>query len=886
MLNRYQKHVRVIYFVRGFDIQQILTSTRDKSFGVDIFAQSLTMQIMHASAFPIYALLTVASAAASSPSIPSFIARFELNVDGEPTRNVPYIDNNSVPRGGSSPMDDSDGGVDTVATLENDKAENKRELTLDEKVHAAMKKLGLDPPSTTTAPSSNHGAEVPLRTQDGNDEAESPLDSLVSEVSAENLVISDPDSCTDGVCEIPQESIGANTPVDASETQKDPNEIADSVSKKMKVDLNMAWAALGATSVATENNTRVYNEQAACDMIQMELDMISQIQEDSEDVQSLVAEGYDSFFVRRALAFSERNVDDARAILLADKMDEEEEAAAESARIEEANNAARMEEKKQVEASFKTVNVDAGFDPTKIGTEQPEPSVPKAASRESVIFEASAAQIQELVLESPVPVLLDIYADWCGPCKALSPILEDMAVKSGGTLRLVKVNSDNERAVSQALEVTALPTIFAVRDGKILHMFQGMPKSEEMMKNFLMGLLIPGHSFNPPVTESQQQKYKELSTKLMKVAATASFSFSARERLQDRISVHIENLQQQVGNVFDTEQSIVTIRSLISNIIRDPYDVKFRSINLSNKVIASKVAKYPACIAMLKSIGFTKSDSTMIIGKGKGFVNVAPLTVTRDAIDKWIDRTRYEVAREARKRRDEEDRVQIQAELLAAKELNAKNLDGSEDVVEEVDPDACLIKLRIDGKKKVHDVSLHADDPLRTILNRLPNESRVALEKISDTGEVIITCVAKRLVVKSTDDVAMSKTFRQHGMVPAASIVVKLPDLLEANNTASSNVSSKLTDRAASKKKLKKGTHTMQSIGVYSTEDNAKGELIDGGGGTWYEHDVDDDEEETKVEPEASGAEQGEQNDLQEIDGKDMNASDMTQDEEEVVEKR
>ena len=78
----------------------------------------------------------------------------------------------------------------------------------------------------------------------------------------------------------------------------------------------------------------------------------------------------------------------------------------------------------------------------------------------------------------------------------------------------------------------------------------------------------------------------------------------------------------------------------------------------------------------------------------------------------------------------------------------------------------------------------------------------------------------------------------------------------------------------------------MQSIGVYSTEDNAKGELIDGGGGTWYEHDVDDDEEETKVEPEASGAEQGEQNDLQEIDGKDKDASDNTQDEEEVVEKR
>mmetsp|Transcript_12636 Transcript_12636/g.27354 ORF Transcript_12636/g.27354 Transcript_12636/m.27354 type:complete len:123 (+) Transcript_12636:430-798(+) len=60
--------------------------------------------------------------------------------------------------------------------------------------------------------------------------------------------------------------------------------------------------------------------------------------------------------------------------------------------------------------------------------------------------------------------MLDVYADWCGPCKALAPALEQMAVKAGGMFRLVKLNSDNERSASQALEVKALPTVFGIRD--------------------------------------------------------------------------------------------------------------------------------------------------------------------------------------------------------------------------------------------------------------------------------------------------------------------------------------------------------------------------------------------------------------------------------------
>jgi hypothetical protein len=220
------------------------------------------------------------------------------------------------------------------------------------------------------------------------------------------------------------------------------------------------------------------------------------------------------------------------------------------------------------------------------------------------------------------------------------------------------------------------------------------------------------------------------------------------------------------------------------------------------------------------------------VGKGKRIINVAPISVTREAIDKWIDKTRYEVARAARKRRDEADRLRIQSELAAARE--AEEADAVEDPEEAVDPNVCNLKLRMDGKKKVHDVVLHADDPLSIVLGKL-------LGVTADEGEFQITCVAKRLVVKSTDREAMGKSLRFYGLMPNASIVVKAESVDESGVVDAST--SKLADRAASKKKRKKGTHTMQSIGIYAKDDNAKGELVDGGGGTVYEQDVSDDEE-------------------------------------------
>jgi len=371
------------------------------------------------------------------------------------------------------------------------------------------------------------------------------------------------------------------------------------------------------------------------------------------------------------------------------------------------------------------------------------------------------------------------------------------------------------------------------------------------MRNFMMGLMVPGTEFNPPVTSDQKKEFAALSTKLIKVAGSASFPFSARERLQDRTVARLDELVQHT-NMADAEEAAKTIRTLFSNVIRDPYETKFRKVNLANKVIAARVASQPSALAILKSVGFGTEDGDgdiLVIGKGKKAVNVAPLLVARDCIDKWIDKNRYEIAKAARLKRDELERARLAAETELEDEYDSE--DDEEE--EQVDPDACTIRLRIDGKKKVHDLAMRAADTLSELIDRLPGGTPAG-------EEVQITCTARRLIVKSSDTNTMNKTLRELKLVPSASIVVKIG----SSSAGSASTTSSLAERAKARQERKKGEHTMASIGVYSKDDNAKGELIDGGGGVWYEQDVtSDDEGEEEEQNEEPNSEDEEMEDVQ-----------------------
>lgn len=95
---------------------------------------------------------------------------------------------------------------------------------------------------------------------------------------------------------------------------------------------------------------------------------------------------------------------------------------------------------------------------------------------------------QKKVLASAKPVLVDFYADWCGPCKALSPKLDAVMGEKEGLLELAKIDIDIHSDLALEYQVTGIPTVLAVRDGKVVNKFTGLIETKEL-REFVEQLL-------------------------------------------------------------------------------------------------------------------------------------------------------------------------------------------------------------------------------------------------------------------------------------------------------------------------------------------------------------------------------------------------------------
>lgn len=102
-----------------------------------------------------------------------------------------------------------------------------------------------------------------------------------------------------------------------------------------------------------------------------------------------------------------------------------------------------------------------------------------------MIHSVNSADFEQEVVKSPVPVIVDFWASWCPPCRALAPTLEQIAQESGGTFKVVKVDIDACQDLAEQYNISSIPTLKVFKNGKVTNTAMGV-MNKDRVKNLLL----------------------------------------------------------------------------------------------------------------------------------------------------------------------------------------------------------------------------------------------------------------------------------------------------------------------------------------------------------------------------------------------------------------
>ena len=145
------------------------------------------------------------------------------------------------------------------------------------------------------------------------------------------------------------------------------------------------------------------------------------------------------------------------------------------------------------------LNIAGAIDLSKLA-KPAAPATPTSTS--AYVFDATEGDFEEAVLRRSlqVPVLVDFWAEWCGPCKTLSPILEKLAEEGAGSWVLAKVDVDSNQALAGQLQIQSIPTVFLALGGRLVPGFQGaLPERD--LRDFLAQVMAAAKQAGLPGVE-------------------------------------------------------------------------------------------------------------------------------------------------------------------------------------------------------------------------------------------------------------------------------------------------------------------------------------------------------------------------------------------------